>query len=116
MKRVCNGSGEDLLKGYRPTRAGWLVPYNYSSYVCAEGVEVGALGLLNTYRQVTKASYTVTVPSMSLRNQNYDDVYAIYTGALGAVFGAFAASCGVAVVMLFVVILRCGMKAASNGC
>jgi len=92
-KRVCDGKG-----------AGWLMPHNFSSYLCAEGVEVGALGLLNTYRQITKADYTRSF--LALRNLSYDDVYAVYTGALGAVFGAFATSVGMVFVVLAVVLLR----------
>jgi hypothetical protein len=44
---------------------------------------MGSVGLLNTHQHIAKASKRKRF--LSMKNQNYDDVYAIYTGALGAV-------------------------------
>jgi hypothetical protein len=67
----------------------------YQSYACAGGIDItspnasAALAKLSAYKDRAKAGLT-TVLFWSMRDQTYDDVYAVYTGILGALFGAFA--------------------------
>lgn len=64
-------------------------------YECAGGVDThspnfsAALSKLTAYKARAKATLTRTL-FVSMVEQNYDDVYAVYTGILGALFGAFA--------------------------
>jgi len=75
-----------------------IVPNNYdmvSAYECASGTDVASSNFttmqskLAAYKTRWKASLTTSL-FVSMTDQNYDDVYAVYTGILGALFGAFA--------------------------
>lgn len=64
-------------------------------YACAEGVDVTAadatayLTRLDAYKSTAKSQYRTTI-FVSMHHQTAEDIYAVYTGALGAVFGSMA--------------------------
>lgn len=64
-------------------------------YACAEGVDVTAadatayLTRLDAYKSTAKSQYRTTI-FISMHHQTAEDIYAVYTGALGAVFGSMA--------------------------
>ena len=66
----------------------------FKKYECADGIDItspnasAALAKLSAYKDRAKAGLT-TVLFWSMSDQSYDDVYAVYTGILGALFGAF---------------------------
>jgi len=76
-----------------------IVPNNVydvvSPYECASGTDVASSNFttmqskLAAYKTRWKASLTTSL-FVSMTDQTYDDVYAVYTGILGALFGAFA--------------------------
>lgn len=76
------------------------------AYVCAGGIDLSTpnadatLAKLAGYRSAAKSRYKVTLFG-NMRDLSYDDVYAVYTAVLGALFGAFA----VLVTTLFVYML-----------
>lgn len=110
---------EDGGWGASNTNAYALVALNFEPYICSGGVESRFLGDLNTYRQIQKASQQVSF--LGISDQSYDDVYAIYTGALGAVFGVFAiAACAVAVAAIWgfarLALQQLGRNSEGAGC
>lgn len=64
-------------------------------YACAEGVDVTSadatayLTRLDAYKSTAKSQYRTTI-FLSMHHQTAEDIYAVYTGALGAVFGSMA--------------------------
>jgi len=64
-------------------------------YACASGVDdaspnfAAMMGKLSAYKARQKAALTIDLFG-SMVKQTSDDVYAVYTGILGALFGAFA--------------------------
>lgn len=68
---------------------------NFERYECAGGIDITspnatiALTKLAAHKDRAKASLTTTL-FWSMKDQSYDDVYAVYTGILGSLFGAFA--------------------------
>jgi hypothetical protein len=68
---------------------GWGVDYNcYASDVRSGNFQI-MQSKLAAYKARRKAMLTTTL-FVSMVEQTYDDVYAVYTGILGALFGAFA--------------------------
>lgn len=81
-------------------------------YACAEGVDVTSadatayLTRLDAYKSTAKSQYRTTI-FISMHHQTADDLYAVYTGALGAVFGSMA----LLVATLFVYLLAIAQHA-----
>lgn len=73
-----------------------VVPYS-----CSKGVEDTAMQKAEQFMLIAKRRNTVSF--LLMQDLNSDDVYAIYTGALGSVFAAVA--CVAATVFLVVVVL-----------
>jgi hypothetical protein len=70
----------------------WLLALGwYQQYTCTHHVVATALptfsGILDVAKNVHTKDFTTALPE-----QTYDDMMAVYTGALGAVFGAIAAA------------------------
>jgi hypothetical protein len=81
-------------------------------YACAEGVDVTSadatayLTRLEAYKSTAKSQYRTTI-FISMHHQTAEDIYAVYTGALGAVFGSMA----LLVATLFVYVLAAAQHA-----
>jgi hypothetical protein len=84
-------------------------------YACAEGVDVTSadatayLTRLDAYKSTAKSQYRTTI-FISMHHQTAEDIYAVYTGALGAVFGSMA----LLVSTLFVYAIALGQKAFAD--
>jgi hypothetical protein len=92
----CHQSRNCTLRDLNMSVSGVRI-YSYGDeekYECAGGVDItspnasAALAKLSAYKDRAKAGLTVDLFG-SMRDQTYDDVYAVYTGILGALFGAF---------------------------
>lgn len=96
----------------------WAEPRR--QYDCAAGVDltstaaVGALLRQQAYRDSIKSKlYNMTLFG-SMRNLSYDDVYAVYTAVLGALFGSFALLVTTLFVFMLAILKR--VLVASPGC
>jgi hypothetical protein len=100
----------------QPTRRVWLNSMTYARvrlFTCMQGVDVTSaeatayLTRLDAYKSAAKSQYRTTI-FVSMHNQTSEDLIAIYTGALGAVFGSMA----LLVSTLFVYALALAQRAA----
>jgi hypothetical protein len=85
-------------------------------YACAEGVDVTSadatayLTRLDAYKSTAKSQYRTTI-FLSMHHQTAEDIYAVYTGALGAVFGSMA----LLVATLFVYVIAAARHVFGGG-
>jgi hypothetical protein len=99
----------------------WEEPHR--QYDCAAGVDLtstaafSALLRRQAYRESIKSKlYSVTLFG-SMKNLSYDDVYAVYTAILGALFGAFALLVTTLFVFVLAILKRLlGPSQGSAGC
>lgn len=82
----------------------WLLALGwYEQYTCTQHVVTTALptfsGMLDIAKNIHTVAFTAALPA-----QTYDDMMAVYTGALGALFGAVAA---VAAAVVALVLASC---------
>jgi hypothetical protein len=75
-----------------------LLPSQFVSYRCVDGVDVTYLDTLNTFKGVVRSSATGSL--LGIAYYSSDGVYALYTATMGALFGAVAALIGAAAVAL----------------
>jgi hypothetical protein len=77
-----------------------LMPDQFFSYRCFGGVDVAYQQTLETFRSLAKSSAAGKLLGFSYHSR--EDLYALYTAAMTAMFGAFAALVGVLSVALAV--------------
>lgn len=96
--------------------ADWLQTHGIP-YACAGGVDVSSpeastvLSTLAALKDAAKSKLKVTM-FVSMKESSWDDVNAVYTGILGALFGAFA----LLVATLFMFVLAILKRAHKTKC
>jgi len=86
----------------------WFEPaFLTMPYYCTRGVLGSERQRLDAQIQFAKSSTRLRF--MGIPNQGYDDVYALYTAAMGAVFGAWATLLGILAAMLVAVCWNCAL-------